>query len=105
MTEKDGGPAFPRAPVPEGYEQTRFEGMSLRDWFAAHADQPGQAEIATAAGLRLEGQKIWLDETNCIGTWGQWWAGLSNTERFDLSSKVRYQQADAMLAARGQDDG
>jgi hypothetical protein len=69
-------------------------GMTLRDYMAIHSTQPGVAEILTAAGL---------GEMSGIA-FHSWWARLTNEERFALTSKVRYQQADAMLKARRQHD-
>ena len=81
----DGGPAFPH----DG-QHNYTGGMTLRDYMAIHSSQPGVAEILTAAGLgEMSGTDFY-----------SWWARLTNEERFALTSKVRYQQADAMLKAR-----
>mgnify|MGYP000936458441 CR=1 FL=1 len=97
---KDGGPAFPSAPNTQPGRYLR-DGMSLRDYFAAKADQPGVAEVVTAAGLTCpDGISVWADSNTRIGTFTQWWGGLTNEDRFALSAKVRFQQADAMLRAR-----
>lgn len=37
MSDKDGGPAFPHAPVDVGAQWATQKGMSLRDFFAAMA--------------------------------------------------------------------
>lgn len=39
MTQKNGGPAFPRAPLGEDCNKPwgHQDGMSLRDWFAGQA--------------------------------------------------------------------
>jgi hypothetical protein len=36
MTTNTGGPAFPSA----AFEQHEYQGMTLRDYFAAHAPEP-----------------------------------------------------------------
>ena len=85
MSINDGGPAFPH----DG-QHNYTGGMALRDYMAIHSSQPGVAEILTAAGLgEMSGTDFYL-----------WWKRLTNEERFALTSKVRYQQADAMLKAR-----
>jgi len=100
---RDGGPAFPRSAAEHSqgghYEQ---DGMSLRDYFAVHADQPGYAEIVTHAGLTYGSNQVWKDAQTSIGTFDSWWRDLPNSERFRLSAEVRYAMADAMLAARAE---
>jgi hypothetical protein len=82
-------------------EALAYNGMSLRDYFAIHGDQPGVLEIASAAGLRSE-DNFWV-----IGADGKkqkfndWYHALSQHERFELQAKVRYQLADAMMKHRG----
>ena len=96
---EDGGPAFPH----EGGDFSGLyaePGMSLRDYFAVHADQPGVAEIVSMAGLSYSANQVWVDANTSIGTFDSWWRGITNDERFNLSARVRYALADAMLAAR-----
>ena len=79
MTDRhDGGPAFPVAahPVTDIYGYDTSSGMSLRDWFA------GQA----MAGLLRDNR-----------------TGCANFDRQDQLSRLAYQMADAMLAARSED--
>ncbi len=94
----DGGPAFAHGDPTNGGDP----GMSLRDYFAIHCDQPGQDEIVHAAGKVWSDHKVW-DRGNTqspIGTFEKWWSGLSEPEKSGLYAKVRYQLADAMLAER-----
>jgi len=101
---KDGGPAFPfpSGPEPRVHKfHERNEGMSLRDYFAIHCDQPGVDEIVTAAGLVHRDYKVWQDENTCLGHFIDWYSKLSQERRFELYAKVRYAMSDAMLKARG----
>lgn len=94
---EDGGPAFP---AHRDFED-RFPGMSIRDYMAIHADQPGIAEIVTEAGLVYNNRGVWSDPNTCIAaSFDAWWATISQVERFKLSARCRYRIADAMLAAR-----
>lgn len=98
MGASDGGPAFP---VPGLHADESFNGMGMRDYFAAKAIQPGVQELATAAGLVCpDGISIWSDGETRIGNFNEWWRGMSNEERFALVAKVKFQEADAMIAAR-----
>lgn len=95
----DGGPAFPC----EGGDLSGLHaapGMSVRDYFAIHADQPGAAEIVQAAGLVYSANQVWKDEDTPLGSFNGWYDALPSAERFRLYAKVRYAIADAMLAAR-----
>lgn len=75
-------------------------GLTKRELFAVFGDQPGVAEIVTAAGFHSpDGFSVWRDKETKIGTFTDWWSKLSNRERFALSSKVRMEQADALLSA------
>ena len=93
----DGGPVYPNT-----HGMSPQKGMSLRDYFAIHSDQPGETEIMTAAGVSVaEDRHLVTEAGNTVGrSFSDWWHKLSNETRFMLSSKVRYQQADAMLKAR-----
>lgn len=85
---------------PSAYSLPENRGLTKREYFAVFADQPGVAEIVTAAGLHCtDNFWVWKDADTKIGSFTDWWSKLSNTERFALSSKVRVQQADALLAA------
>lgn len=83
----DGGPAFPETPLSGGHL-----GMSLRDYFAAHAhihiyDDPNEVYYSGATGVEVP-------TTNDPVSWAQFWA--------DVEAKLRYMRADAMLKAREQ---
>ncbi len=98
-----GGPAFPLENprhLENGELFRQFTGMTLRDYFAVHADQPGYAEIVTHAGLTYAVNQVWKDAQTSIGTFDMWWRDLPNSERFRLSAEVRYAIAEAMLLAR-----
>jgi hypothetical protein len=89
-TPKDGGQAFPVS----WPESSPTFGMTLRDWFAAHA--PGLDEDAsriTAEALAGPAPEA-FDEKNPenMRLWFEWWA------RADASA--RYIHADAMIAER-----
>lgn len=93
----DGRSAFP---VPEYAQQ---EGMSLRDYFAIHCDQPGAAEIVDAAGMVYSNNQVWANAETSIGTFNDWYNKLGQSERFALYAKVRYALADAMIAERSKE--
>lgn len=101
---EDGGQAFPQ-PVTVGPNDDMYPaypGMTLRDYFAAHVDQPGEAEIIVAAGLMAKspaGYLVVLPNGDEI-TFAEWWRDLPQAERFALYAKVRYGMADAMIAER-----
>ncbi len=90
----DGGPAFP---LPG---ESKCNGMSLRDYFAIHCDQPGVTEITCAAGYFYRGGKVWLSEDKNLGSFNEWFESLTQERRFALYAQVRYGLADAMLAER-----
>lgn len=111
MTErKDGGQAFPT----EFYETEHGDrvepfagspGMTLRDYFAVHCDQPGEAEIIVAAGLTSLSSAGYFvtgfpDDPDKKITFTDWWREVSQEGRFRLYAKVRYAIADAMIAER-----
>lgn len=104
MATKDGGPAFSRAgvfSVDHAYADQGEAGMSLRDYFAIHADQPGVAEIVAEAGLVHNAYGIWSGpETRVAAHFNAWWETVPQAEKFRLYAVVRYRMADAMLAAR-----
>lgn len=92
---KDGGPAFP--------DDRSQVGMSLRDYFAIHCDQPGEAEILLEAGLQ-RGKNFRVSIGEGVGvkelTFGEWWDTVTQSRRFELYARVRFKMADAMLAER-----
>jgi hypothetical protein len=69
MTKDTGGPAFPCHP---GIENPLYDGMTLRDYFAARALQNFRDQIGSQ----------------------------SDQEWFDLMAEGAYRLADAMLKAR-----
>lgn len=88
MTEeiKDGGQAFPRPIVcsPMGDLVYAFPGMSLRDYFAADAPiTVWDAQMALNKG------------TTAIGSL----PSLARKEVFEMMAKLRFEYADAMVAA------
>lgn len=98
-TPGGGGPAFPTLET-ETYKPQW--GMSLRDYFAIHCDQPGQAEIVETANLVWSNHQVWHGDRpdTPIGPFDKWWTTLSLSEKYQLYAKVRYSLADAMLAER-----
>jgi hypothetical protein len=100
MSTKDGGPAFPHEDGQfGGANDAGSHGMSLRDYFAIHADQPGEAEIVAAAGLSMKAGYVECEDGE-KRYFSQWYSHLSNEYRFSLYAKVRFAIADAMLAER-----
>lgn len=99
----DGGPAFPgkrihRAPGVDIFhgDYESFEGMTLRDYFAAIS--PGIADDANADQLELcfpELGKIPKFSQDPIGN-SNWWCFAD--------AAIRYRYADAMLAQRTRKD-
>lgn len=105
----DGGSAFPIAPhldreggADSFWTQYPERGMTVRDYFAIHADQPGQAEVVAEAGLTYSSGQVWAGPHTSLGSFNDWWQGLEQQVRFDLYARVRYRMADAMLRARTQ---
>lgn len=90
----DGGPAFPN--VPEGAGSSRADwdmGMTLRDYFAAKANVDDRLDCITNEGMariglpdsgRNHDAKFWLER------------------HFKAKAILKYMEADAMLAARGE---
>ena len=85
-TINDGGPAFPV----QDAAKWQAHGMSLRDYFAIHADMGDVEELSRAWGEKLLGRANpgISDLVACL----QWWA--------EYRATLRYMEADAMLAAR-----
>lgn len=98
-------PAYPHlAQSADSYEAVQHCGLTKRELFAMHATQPGVSEIVTAAGLHCpDNFSVWHDADTRIGSFNEWWSKLTNEERFALSSKVKVQQADALLAELAKD--
>lgn len=97
MSAPDGGSAFPNMGKhannnPEG-------GLSVRDYFAIHCDQPGCAEITEAAGLVFRDNRVWTSETAGMG-FNDWYNALPSARKLQLYAQVRYAMADALLAER-----
>jgi hypothetical protein len=91
-------------PTREQFDTEEAFLKSMRDYFAAKADQPTVQEIVTAAGLHSpDNYTVWIDGETQIGTVIQWWGTLTNESRFALAAKVRFQYADAMLADRAKE--
>lgn len=114
--KRDGGPAFPR-PASVGTDYATGQtgvairdsqsGMSLRDWFAGQAPEPGIQELAGVLGM---------DEATPFESWDltpeqrtagvlcvrEAYAKLSWTEKLAACAKYKYAHADAMLAARAE---
>lgn len=100
-TKEDGGPAFPvecywendkvRQGVQTGNTQGWATGMSLRDYFAAHA--PGDLihtpHESIAEGEATIGRPYPAEGVIEQGKWAM-----------EVEAKVRYMYADAMLKAR-----
>jgi hypothetical protein len=74
--------------------------ITLIEWFAAHAPQPGQDEIVSVAGVKLRPEKMpaeLTEEEKTLPTWREWWRSLTNAERYDLYAKCNYAYAKAMI--------
>jgi hypothetical protein len=108
-SKTDGGPAFPVTefdhqifkPKHESEVLRLLSGMSLRDYMAVHSTQPGIAEICKVAGFGWDGVRVYLQKDAETGIrFDEWWRTLTLERMCDLSARVRYAQADAMLKAR-----
>ena len=94
----DGGTAFPCV------RDVEYEGMSLRDYFAAKAPNMDIADICNVMewdvtlpiGGPEDDQAISQEET----VWTRW-RELTLWQRLAADAKYRYLFADAMLAAKG----
>jgi hypothetical protein len=106
VMQNDGGPAYPTRDFWDEAESRKHEhGMTLRDYFAVHCDQPGEAEIIAAAGLTSLSSAGYFvtgfpDDPDKKITFTDWWREVSQEGRFRLYAKVRYAIADAMIAER-----
>lgn len=110
---KSESPAFPgewwnhgdlNATAPDGQivppdGGVRMTGLTKREYFAIHADQPGVAEIVRAAGLHSpDNFYVWKDAETKVGNFNEWYSALPDAERFRLWARVRVQMADALIA-------
>jgi len=98
-TKKNGGPAFPAFEVRThdtgDLVENATQGMTLRDYFAAHT-QPiedlGVSVAESITGLKLPIRDQYKDEADfwidSIGFWAM------------ANAQYRYMQADAMIEAR-----
>ncbi|MBE0561806.1 MAG: hypothetical protein IH622_13470 [Ochrobactrum anthropi] len=75
------------------------DGLTLRDYFAAHAPEPSTGELAKTAGLTVQHNHVSDDDT-FLGELHLWWEKLPNTEQLALVAKYRWAYADAMIKAR-----
>lgn len=117
----NGGPAFPceQGHVPEhGWNQTFDSGMSLRDYFIAHAPAEPQPWFEPVMPTRRPAPKLvdnddpgrvfksWQDAERIVGVDGYHDANLDIAQEWDMERrKQRYIQwpaawADEMLKAR-----
>lgn len=91
-TKDNGGPAFPCE------LSTRFQGMTLRDYFAAKADISSDIEsdgcIYQRLAIALMGGDLPPSWDNDFFEARIWWARAE--------SRLRYMKADAMLAERAE---
>lgn len=101
-TPNDGGPAFPVVRMPLDPETVlNRQGMSLRDWFAAHEnlaewDDP-EAIPSQVMAEALAGYSCPHHGWSC-STQSEWIAMI--TWEADWRSALKYIRADAMLKAR-----
>ena len=97
MSVKDGGSAFPF--VVRNDEDASEAGMSMRDYFAAHADRietsMGVAEFLV--GRERPQWKVSMQD-NAKETLAHWLDVLQ--WEIELSAKLRFMYADAMLEVR-----
>jgi hypothetical protein len=110
MARRGGGPAFPTSQQVTGGPQPlteQIDGLSLRDYFAAHGDAPSHAELVVSVQGFVQAVLVYdgaADTVTVNGAapvpWGAWWAGLSQSRRVRALADVRYLHADAMLIVR-----
>jgi Mg-chelatase subunit ChlI len=86
MRSANGGPAFP---VPGLQHDEDFNGMTLRDYFAAKVEI--DPELSVKAAEALVGRKMPDYAVDPVASM-QFWA--------EVGARLRYMQADAMLAER-----
>jgi hypothetical protein len=79
--------------------------LTAIDWFAIHADQPGQLEIAAEAGVRVREYapvSFTPHERDALPFFHEWYNALTPKARYRFSAKVRYAQAKAMMEIRAE---
>lgn len=97
MNKKDdGGGAFPSPGVVLNFDrnehqQGAYEGMSLRDYFAIHANESAISSLGLDHYIEWNNARL----EQCEGEEVADYVGPSD-------ASLRYQYADAMLAARGE---
>jgi len=110
----DGGSAFPFGTRAIHYdpcgggrdvvEYIQLPGMSLRDYFAAHADQPGYVEAYQLAGCPEVACPPGFNKdhfaTDMESRARVWWGTISVLEKYRFYSRLRFLAADAMLAEK-----
>jgi hypothetical protein len=80
---KDGGPAFPRT-----YNGDGHNGMTLRDYFAAHAE----VTLDGITGNDARSLGVPMPNSGTGEEWAEW--------RARMTSRLKFMCADAMLRAR-----
>ena len=91
MEKNDGGPAFPTSPngVDPTWAAARTGGMTLRDYFMAHAPAQEIADVVPA-DIRGCAQYLGIEPS----------AYKAPVHYFQVLAKIRGEWADAMLAER-----
>lgn len=93
----DGGPAFPIAfqhrNESDGVIEQRWLGLSLRDYFAAHAQDQLSRGAEPTKTAEVCGVALPLGTADSV-TWSHFW--------IRCEAVLRYRYADAMLRAREQ---
>lgn len=95
MAKNDGGPAFPGQRYgSDGMPSCDAEdGMSLRDYFAIHGPQPMRDDVLRV----IERQRLANPHNEPYAN------KVKRQSEEEIVCALRYQFADAMLAARGQE--
>lgn len=107
----DGGPAFPRSPyvgedahcmVPDDSFTKGHPGMTLLDYFAGQAPEPGIQELAHVMGIPDDTPRERHDKPTgwkgkCVR---EVYEAMTGEEKFTLCAKYKYTHAAAMLAER-----
>ena len=84
----------------DGNITVTYAHVGLRDYMAVHSSQPGISEIVAMAGLIWRGSRVWKHDETSLGSFEDWWESMSLEKRCELSARVRYAQADAMIRVR-----
>jgi hypothetical protein len=92
MSQRDGGPAFPNPGLADANCSFKSDvtGLTVRDYFAAHAPQPGEMDIAF---------QMKLDQNRNPHNDGP--PKPPRRSRDEIVGALRYAYADGMIAARG----